>query len=129
MIICIRFVFFAGSITVRKDFYAESKNLMLDFIKTGINVVEIKINDNYLSKKMWQPYATDVSGYINLGKNEIELTLTNNLRNMQGPFHLQEGESYRVCPDAFYKERCVWKTKETPWNDNYCFVDVSIKNP
>ena len=71
---------------------------------------------------------TDVSEHINIGENEIELTLTNNLRNMQGPFHLEEGESYRVTPRAFYKEKCVWKEKETVWNDNYCFVNLSIRN-
>ena len=77
---------------------------------------------------MWEPFEADVSDYINIGDNEIELTLTNNLRNMQGPFHLEEGESYRVSPTSFYKEKCVWKKKETGWKDNYCFVDVSVGN-
>ena len=103
------FPFFAGSITLKKSFNAESKNIVLDFEKEGINVVKAKINGKQIPKMMWEPFATDVSEYVNIGENVIELTLTNNLRNMQGPFHLEEGESYRVCPDAFYKEKCVWK--------------------
>lgn len=122
------FPFFAGTMTLKKAFNAETKNMMLDFKKEGINVVKAKINGKKVSEKMWEPFMTDVSEYINIGENEIELTLTNNLRNMQGPFHLEEGESYRVTPRAFYKEKCVWKEKETVWNDNYCFVNLSIRN-
>ena len=122
------FPFFAGTMTLKKKFNAEDKNMMLDFEKNGINVVGAKINGIQIPKMMWEPYARDISDYINIGDNEIELTLTNNLRNMQGPFHLEEGESYRVTPGDFYKEKCVWKSKETSWNDDYCFADVSIKN-
>jgi len=122
------FPFFAGTITLKKAFNAETKDMMLDFKKEGINVVKAKINGKKVSEKMWEPFMTDVSEHINVGENEIELTLTNNLRNMQGPFHLEEGESYRVTPRAFYKEKCVWKEKETVWNDDYCFVNLSIKN-
>ena len=102
--------------------------MKLDLVKKGINVVSAKINGKQIPKLMWEPYETDISGYVNTGDNEIELTLTNNLRNMQGPFHLEEGESYRVSPTSFYKEKCVWKKKETIWNDDYCFVDVSVGN-
>lgn len=122
------FPFFAGSITVKKTFSATSKNMKLDFVKNGINVVGAKINGKQIPEKMWEPYETDIADCINVGENEIELTLTNNLRNMQGPFHLEQGESYRVCPDAFYKEKCVWKEKETGWDDNYCLVNVSVNN-
>ena len=121
------FPFFAGSITVKKTFFATSKNMKLDFVKKGINVVSAKINGKQIPKMMWEPFEADVSDYINVGDNEIELTLTNNLRNMQGPFHIKEGESYRVCPDAFYKDKCIWKENESGWNDDYCFVDVSIE--
>lgn len=122
------FPFFAGTMTLKKAFNAETKNMMLDFKKEGINVVKAKINGKQVSEKMWEPFMTDVSEYINIGENEIELTLTNNLRNMQGPFHLEEGESYRVTPRSFYKEKCVWTAKETVWNDDYCFVNLSIRN-
>ena len=88
----------------------------------------IILDGKKVSEKMWEPFMTDVSEYINMGENEIELTLTNNLRNMQGPFHLEQGESYRVCPDAFYKEKCVWKYNSAEWNDEYCFVEFSIEN-
>lgn len=124
------FPFFAGEITVKKTFFAEDTNLMLDFEKTGINLVKAKVNGNELPRFMWEPYTADVSGVVKEGRNEIELTLVNNLRNMQGPLHLAEGECYNVSPASFYKENCLWMNNDSDdrWNDDYCFVNISLKN-
>lgn len=124
------FPFFAGEITLSKRFIANDKNMILDFNKCGVNIVKAKINGKELQQFMWEPYSTDISEFINKGSNDIELTLVNNLRNMQGPFHLGTGESYLVTPSDFYKENCVWfDGKEIDrWNDEYCFTSMSINN-
>lgn len=122
------FPFFAGKITVSKVFDAKDTSVMLDFEKYGINVVSAKINGTSLSKFMWEPYSADVSHLVAKGSNTIELTLTGNLRNMQGPLHLEEGECHAVSPRHFYKEKCVWLSEENNWSDDYCFVDVSVRN-
>ena len=122
------FPFFAGDITVKKTF--ENKgDMMLDFVKNGINVVKAKINGKEIQQFMWEPYTADVTSLLKDGENEIELTLVNNLRNMQGPFHLSASEEYYCRPGSFYKEDCLWvKNGGNNWDDNYCFADVSIKN-
>jgi len=122
------FPFFAGEITVSKEFEAADCAMMLDFEKCGINVVKAKVNGAEIPKFMWEPYSADVTDLINKGTNTIELTLTGNLRNMQGPLHLEEGECYRVSPLQFYKEKCVWSEGNIAWNDDYCFACVTIKN-
>ncbi len=124
------FPFFAGEITVKKNFYFDCTEKLLDFEKTGINAVKAKVNGKELPTFMWEPYRADISELLNTGENEIELTLINNLRNMQGPLHLAEGESFFVGPSSFYKEECIWAGgfSGDRWNDNYCFVNVSIKN-
>lgn len=123
------FPFFAGEITLKKTFIADVNEMKLDFVKKGINAVKARINGNELLTIMWEPHCRDISDYIIKGDNEIELTLTNNLRNMQGPLHLTQ-EHHRVAPNAFYKEDCVWKKGSAyyKWNDKYCFVNTSIKN-
>lgn len=123
------FPFFAGDITVKKTF-EKNGDMMLDFVKTGINVVKAKINGKEIPQFMWEPYTADISSLIKDGENEIELTLVNNLRNMQGPFHLSEGEDYSCRPGSFYKEDCLWVkvSGEGRWNDDYCFANVSITN-
>lgn len=122
------FPFFAGELTVKKVFKAESKSMMLDFSKTSINIIKPKINGKEISPLMWEPYATDLSEFIHEGENEIELSLVNNLRNMQGPLHLTEGEIHFVFPHSFIKEKCIWYNgkEKDKWNDNYCFVNLSV---
>lgn len=124
------FPFFAGELTVKRTFSAGDKNRMLDFVKTGINVIKARVNGNELPQFMWEPYTADLSELVREGENEIELTLINNLRNMQGPLHLSEGESYKVVPASFYKENCIWFKEYSPdnWNDDYCFVNITLKN-
>lgn len=121
---------FAGRLTVSKKFTADDTSMMIDFVKAGINVIKAKVNGKDVGTFMWEPFTADISDYIACGENEIQLTLVNNLRNMQGPFHLEEGESYNVSPDKFIKEPCVWSNQkpEGRWNDDYCLVDVTIKN-
>lgn len=123
------FPFFAGSLTLAKEFEVLSPDVMLKFKKCGINVVKLKVNGKHVKSLMWEPFEADLSEYVNIGKNEIELTLVGNLRNMQGPFHLEEGESYTVVPASFFKEKCVWKPDEGNWRDDYCFAVLSVENP
>lgn len=122
------FVGFAGSITVSKQF-ENLGDMALCFKKCGINVIDAKINGKDAGRFMWEPFFKDVSDLVTDGINTIELTLTNNLRNMQGPFHLGLGESYSVNPGEFYKDKYIWDAwSPMGWNDDYCFVNVSVEN-
>ena len=76
---------------------------------------------------MWEPFVQDLSEYLRVGENEISLTLTNNLRNMQGPLHLDIGESHSLGPAEFYRRKCVWGGGIERWNDGYCFLTHSVK--
>ena len=70
----------------------------------------------------------ELTPFIKEGENSIEVTLVNSLRNLLGPHHLQQGESYQVTPASFYKECTVWGDwGKDVWNDGYCFVKFGIK--
>lgn len=120
------FPFFAGEIAVKK--VIDKSNAILDFSKCGINVVKVKINGEVVKKLMWEPYMIDLSSYLNRGENELELSLINNLRNLLGPHHLAEGETYLCGPHSFYKEKCIWmpNAKEENWNRDYCLAEISV---
>ncbi|MBR5527972.1 MAG: hypothetical protein IKV97_03135 [Clostridia bacterium] len=123
------FPFFAGEITLEKTF--DGKDITaLDFEKCGVNVVKAEINGVFAGKFMYEPYRTDISHLIKDGENTVRLTLVNNVRNLLGPHHLAEGESYSVGPGSFYKEACIWYRVNDParWNDGYCFTDITVKN-
>ena len=50
----------------------------------------------------------DISKYLVIGENEIELTIVNNLRNLMGPLHLKI-ETYAAGPYSFIR-RTVFGT-------------------
>lgn len=119
--------FFAGQISLVKEFDLDDVNYKFAFQKAGINAVRLRVNGGEAKSILWEPFEVDIKDDLRVGKNEIEITLMNNLRNLLGPHHLPEGESYRVIPASFYKEYGVWlRNAARGWNDDYCFVNTGI---
>ena len=122
--------FFAGSMTFKKTFNLsadQAKNRELKFNSLCSTVTEVKVNGKEAGKVMWQPYTIDLSDLLVEGDNEIEITVTGNLRNLLGPFHLAEGESYWVAPPQFIHNSPIWVGgKNESWVDSYCFVKFGI---
>ena len=121
------FPFFSGALTVEGtvDILGENPYFMLDL--KGINAVRIKIGDN--EKITLYNEKIPISDIAETGKNNIEITLINNLRNLLGPHHLEIGESYGIGPGSFFKERCVWNytwKQLEKWNEGYCFVETGV---
>lgn len=94
----------------------------------GINSIAVKVNDLVFNTIIFNNSELDISNALSIGENAIELVLTNNLRNLLGPHHLEEGESYHVGPFSFFKGDTFWSWTgcAEPWNDGYCIVENSI---
>ena len=78
---------------------------------------------------MWKPYSVDVSDLVTEGENEIAVTLTGSLRNLLGPFHLDEGETYTALPFYFFKKTNVWGWGDgvnRKWVRDYSFVQNGL---
>ena len=121
------FLFFAGELTLEKDIVLDDNNAYIELNRSGINSVHVKINDGEEILSIWNGEKIDISSYLKTGINKAEIKLVNNLRNMMGPHHLNEGECISVVPGSFYKEPCVWSNNpEEIWNDDYCFVEMSV---
>ncbi len=122
--------FFAGSVTFKKTVTLtadEIKNRSVKFQKLCSTVTKVKVNGVDLGKIMWHPYEIDVSSALKEGENVIEITVTGNLRNLLGPFHLGEGEAYAVGPRKFFHESPIWVKGVNPdWVDSYCFVEFGL---
>ena len=86
------------------------------------------MNEKAVGTVIWNPTEIDVSKFLKIGKNKISLTIVNNLRNMMGPHHVDEGESLAVTPATFFKEKILWDWELVPsgWNDDYCFVETGV---
>ena len=67
----------------------------------------------------------DISKYLKLGENDIELTITIGNRNLLGPFHTY-GEHSFVGP-ATFERFGSWKEGKSPhFNPKYNFVKSII---
>ncbi len=119
------FVFFSGEMTLKFNIDVSGSNPVLILNRKGINAVKVEING--IEKTFVCGNKINLRDFNAHGKTEVYATLINNLRNMMGPHHLQEGESYAVGPYSFFKEPCVWNPNpQEMWNDAYCFVEMSL---
>ncbi len=125
--------FFSGSMSLSNEFEikpGEEKGRLLVFEHQNTMVSEIRVNGKKLTEIIWKPFCVSLDGFLKPGKNSIEIELRNSLRNMLGPHHLAEGESYGVGPASFYKDPGIfsrnWSGQLNPWNEGYCFVEFGI---
>ena len=122
--------FFAGSATFKKKITLtadECHNRSIKFSDLCSTVTKVKVNGCDCGKVMWRPYEIDITSLLHEGENEIEITVTGNLRNLLGPFHLTMGEYYLVSPREFFHESPIWNKGLNPnWTDNYCFVEFGL---
>lgn len=120
------FPFFAGRMVLRNTINltaAECEGRSLCFADRCATVIKVRANGLDAGTILWQPYEADLSGLLHEGENEIEVELIGNLRNLLGPHHLGEGESYAVGPNCFYAYSDIWTGGKNPdWNADYAFV-------
>ena len=116
------FPFFSGELTLEGEIDIKDANTCLKLDMKGVNAIRVQIGS--VTKVMLTDDILSLKDFNVSGKQKIRLTLINNLRNLLGPHHLEEGESYTARPTSFFKERSPWNS--APWNDDYCFVEYSI---
>jgi hypothetical protein len=90
------------------------------------HIVDLAVNGQSLGEWFWRPYSCPIpADVLRPGANEFTLTITGGLRNLLGPHHLEEGESYAVGPGSFFKEPNIWGNR--PWRDDYCFLPFGLE--
>ncbi|MHB1453518.1 MAG: hypothetical protein ACYCYM_06130 [Saccharofermentanales bacterium] len=121
------FPFFSGRITLSRTVSltgAETLDRRLCLKNLAATVVKVKVNGKTAAALWAAPYEASLDGYLREGENLIELEFTGTLRNLLGPHHLKEGESYIVGPFSFFEDSMLWSNgKNHSWTDTYCFVD------
>ena len=124
--------FFAGKTEFRKKFNLtadeaeDCKYLRLRHV--GVNSYRIRINGNEAGFLYAGQFVVPVAGMLKEGENILEIELTVSLRNMLGPHHSEEGESYSVYTLSWQKEPNAVDKKNPPYNENYCFVEIGVDN-
>lgn len=122
------FPFFNGKMVLAKKINLSKGDYKLEFSEKLSSLVSVKVNGKDVGDILWQPYSLDITDFIVEGENDIEITLYSSLRNLLGPHHIEDGESYDVTPASFFKYDTIWGDwGKLPWNDDYCFVMFGIK--
>ena len=117
--------FFCGSMTLEGTLDIQGENLALDIDWKGINAVRVEING--IEKVLLTDNRLPLVPFGAMGITKVRFTFFNNLRNLLGLHHREEGEVFAVGPGGFFKEVCVWTgEKPAPWNEDYCFVEMGL---
>lgn len=117
--------FFAGTVVLKQKFNLPegAGYSALRFENMMANVAKVRINGAEIGSLVWSPYSLNIpAGILKEKGNEIEIELTGSLRNLLGPHHLEEGESYGISPVSFFCRRHYLNFTPPAWNDDYCFV-------
>jgi hypothetical protein len=120
--------FFAGSVRLRRRLVlsqADAATRSFACRTLRGHVLRLRVNGQELAEWLWRPFEADLDGVLKPGENLIEMELTGGLRNLLGPHHLKEGESYAVGPGSFFKEPNIWGCQ--PWDDRYCLVGFGVE--
>lgn len=134
------FAFFAGRIVLGRDLEVgpDGGRVILDLGHPRAALVEIRLNGRRAALLPWAPFRADLGGLARPGKNRLEVVLFSGNRNLLGPHHHSEGESYKVGPDSF-TGRWSWVEKATEafpasseerarsyWKAGYSFVTFGL---
>ncbi len=99
---------FAGELVLQRTFDITDTNKYVTLKGNCINSMHISVNGKEVAVKLYEPYRVDLSEYLKLGENTVEVRIINNLRNMQGPLHHSDIDLCRVSPSSFFRESNVF---------------------
>ncbi|NLD43039.1 MAG: hypothetical protein GX657_06035 [Chloroflexi bacterium] len=120
--------FYSGSVRLSRTLTLgaeEAAGRCLTLSDKMANSVALTVNGQWAGQWFWRPYWADLEGLLRAGENTLTLEITGSLRNLLGPHHLLEGESWTTYPSTFYKEENVWGWR--PWTDAYTFVAFGLR--
>ncbi|MBQ5802194.1 MAG: hypothetical protein IIW27_04100 [Clostridia bacterium] len=116
--------YFAGSMNVVTEFDADYTSAQLE-LSGRFAVAKIRLNGQDAGNMMFD-YVLDISKHLKKGKNKLEIELISGNRNLMGPHHNADPESYFVGPYTFTVEGS-WENDKSPnWRDDPSFVQFGI---
>ena len=141
--------FYSGTFILKNTFKindnpeGNAKRYFISFPSFEAVVVKVRINEKEFAPLLYSPWEVDITDAVIGGDNQVEIHLTNSLRNLLGPHHHPGGELYGVGPVSFtgnpgwpsntggepdwYDIRL--KGKPRLWSDDYYFIPFGLLEP
>lgn len=99
---------------------SKEKSYCVKLSKWNGTIVEVKVNNKPAGVIAWQPYQLDISDKIQMGDNEITVTVYGSLKNLLGPHH-NKPEHNRAWPAGFEAA-----PKYQPEGQEYDFIGYGL---
>jgi len=137
--------FYAGRLTLSNSVRINKPNvnerIFLQLPRLNATIARIHINEKEAGTIIWPPYRLEITPLVREGGNNIEIQLTNSLRNLLGPHHCTNGRPLATWdsdfsgkgsalsgrssdgPDWLVKRR---KGTTSYWTDDYFFVPFGL---
>ena len=117
--------FFRGTISLHQVVNADDVNKTL-IIPERFQLIDLYVNNTFVKRMMFD-YKVDISKYLKVGNNDIQLDLVVSNRNLLGPHHQQLEEPLNVGPYSFERFG-TWNEKgDSPFClPRYSFVKTII---
>ncbi len=117
--------FFRGEISLVQHLNVDSTNKLL-VIDKRFHLIDLYVNDKFVKRMMFD-YKVDLSKYLVVGDNKIEIKLIVSNRNLLGPFHDPLEEPLSVGPYTFERFGTWDEEGKSPiCLDRYSFVKTII---
>jgi hypothetical protein len=117
--------FFAGNMTLEKNFYSDGQPCVLD-LKGNYCLAEIEINGKKVPKNYFDT-KVDLTDFVFNGQNVARITLWSGNRNLLGPHHYNEVEEPPFVGPEQYESTGTWKDgKSSIERENYSFKKFGL---
>jgi hypothetical protein len=117
--------FFSGKVSYVGEIEIESKNAKLT-LNGEYMTARVYVNNNYVGAVVLDK-DIDISNFVKLGKNKIEITITSSLRNAYGPHHVKGlGEIYGIIPRMFTFRGCWENDSAVLYGQSYFSPDYEF---
>ena len=116
--------FFSGDIVLKQTVTVDDVNKEL-IVPERFHLIDVKVNGKAVGRMMFSS-RLDVSEFLQVGENEIEITLTVGNRNLLGPFHTLEQEPGSVGPYSFERLGTWTNGKSSILRESYAFVKTVL---
>ena len=117
--------FFAGSLVAETTFTYRIGAPTVLLLRGRYATCGVSVNGEDVTTLLFED-RVDLAPYLTEGENSLRLTLTNSCRNLLGPHHSREAESYFIGPNSFAFEK-QWKG-DSCWafRPDYAFVRFGL---
>lgn len=119
--------FFSGRIRLSQDVKIKKsygKRIAVRIKKPYAALAKVYVNGRFVKSLLWSDYVADISDFVKSGETaKITLELVVSNRNLMGPHHNPDVETYGIHPGSFSPHG-----NYTPsgWRERYSFVKIGI---